>query len=158
MSELVMRLAAFLVLVVPATAAGAAESSSASHPCAGVADPSERLACYDRAFPPTAGTEVLAEQAAQDFGLTAQEVRARNPALARAQPPDRIEATVVSVTGSPGAGRTFTLDNGQIWRQTDANVLGVVKVGDRVAIKDAAFSSFILITPGRVPLRVKRIE
>lgn len=150
--------AGLIVLAVLATAAAAAESSSVSHPCAAMMGPFERLACYDQAFPPAPGAQALTEQAAQDFGLTAQEVRTRNPVLARAQPPDRIEAMVVKVTGSPGAGRTFTLDNGQIWRQTDSNVLGKVEAGDRVTMKDAAFSSFLLITPGRVPLRVKRIK
>lgn len=157
MRKSVMRPAAFIVLAAISTALGASDLAT-PHPCAAVIEPSERLACYDRTFPPAEGTRAPAEQAAQDFGFTGQEVRARNPALALAQAPDRIEATVIAVTGTPGPGRTITLDNGQTWRQTDSSVLGKVETGDRVTIKDAALSSYLLVTPSRVSLRVKRIK
>lgn len=156
MSGSTMRLAVCLALLTWGSAAGAAEPSS-SHPCAAMVQPHERLACYDRAFPPASDARTLEEQAARDFGLSAQEVLARSPAFARAKLPQTITARVVAVRESRGT-RAFTLDNGQVWQQTDSNVLGRVEAGDSVEIRNAAFSSFLLITPGRVALRVRRVK
>jgi hypothetical protein len=50
------------------------------------------------------------------------------------------------------------LDNGQIWYETDKGQQVNVKVGDQITIKDAALSSYLLITPGGASIRVKRLK
>lgn len=132
--------------------AGAQQAMPSPQDCAAMADPRARLACYDQLFPPTASPQEVARQAEKAFGLNAV-----GRGLA-ADAPARIEAIVRQVSGEPGDGRLFTLDNGQVWRQVESSVLGRVRPGDRVVIKDAAFSSFLLITPAGVPIRVRRAQ
>jgi hypothetical protein len=156
-STIVASLALSWWLSAAAPTAQGAEPARSAHPCAAVVDPSERLACYDAAFPP-AVAETAADRVREDFGLSRAEIRERSPALARAVPPGRIEAAVVAVSGPRGAGRTFALDNGQVWRQSESSVLGDVDAGDRIAIRKASFGTYLLITPGRVALRVKRVK
>lgn len=103
---------AVTTLVILTAAAAAHAEQPVTHPCASEVDPSQRLTCYDRAFPPAVDAQDLAEQAKEDFGLNDSEVRARNPALARAEPPERIDAAVTAIRGEPGEGRTYTLENG----------------------------------------------
>jgi len=131
-----------------------ADPLESARACAGMADPRARLSCYDALFPPTASRQEVARVAERDFGLEASKPRS----LDGAQTPGQIEAIVTRVTGEPGSGRLFTLENGQVWRQTDSGVLGQVRPGDRVVIKDAAFSSYLLLTPSRVSVRVKRVQ
>jgi hypothetical protein len=138
---------------------------TASHPCASVPLAADRLACYDRAFPPPPAARAEAAraeqaQAEQAFGrrgtgtAAPQETR---PALAETAVPDRIEAALTAVERSATGHRIFTLDNGQRWRETEVTSRGVLRVGDRVTIERGAFSSFLLVTPSRVGLRVRRL-
>lgn len=169
-----LRLSACLAMLVAFVAlpAGAAGPDPGTHRCALVDAPAERLACFDEAFPRPAGADE-AEQAAgaaasapaaampmeteEDFGLSEVERRARAPERAR-DSLDQIEATVVSVRHFSTGERIITLDNGQVWRQTEATVRGPLAEGDQVVIRKGAFSSFQLVTPGRVALRVRRVE
>ncbi|MFQ5548796.1 MAG: hypothetical protein ACE5FV_10920 [Woeseia sp.] len=57
-----------------------------------------------------------------------------------------------------GESYVITLDNGQVWRQTDASRLRLAK-DDQVTIERAAFGSFRLKKVGRsTMMRVKRIS
>lgn len=190
-----------LAVLLSALASPAVSAGDPSHPCAAVDDPTERLACYDHAFPrpadaaaaaeipkpptvsttaPTAAPEAAAAQVPQqapgrtvervpepkataetetveDFGLSRSQLQAREPERTSTRI-ERIEATVTDVRQRSSGERVITLDNGQVWLQTEVTVRGPLKPGDVVAIRRGAFSSFQLITPGRVALRVRRIE
>lgn len=124
-----------------------------SHPCAAVEDAAVRLACYDAAFPPVVG---VADQARRDFGLGRADVRARGPAPEAT--PDRIEAVIVRLSERRTGERVVTLDNDQVWLLTDAGSRGPLTEGDRILIRKAAMSSHLLVTPGGIPLRAKRIR
>jgi hypothetical protein len=173
-----------LLTAIGMTAAGAGEPS---HPCAAVEDPAARLACYDNAFPrpPAAAAPQQAAEApphaaaphpersgpeipgvapaeapelVETFGLTEAQLQARDPERARAPRVERIEATVVGIRHLSSGERVVTLDNGQVWLQTEITVRGHLAAGDEVVIRRAALGSFQLVTPGRVALRVRRIE
>jgi hypothetical protein len=158
MSNPAMRVVPLFLLCLLATAAHGGQSGTAGHPCAAVANPSERLECYDRAFPPTVDGATLADQARKEFGLTRADVRERNPALAAPPKPDQIEATVARIDERADGQRVITLDNGQVWLQVEAKSLGSLAAGDRVRIRQGTFSSYRLLTPAGVPLRVRRIK
>jgi len=149
-----------LLTAIGVTAAGAGELS---HPCAAVEDPAARLACYDDAFPrpPAAAAQEQAAEApelVETFGLTEAQLQARDPERAQAPRVERIEATVVGIRHLSSGERVVTLDNGQVWLQTEITVRGHLAAGDQVVIRRAALGSFQLVTPGRVALRVRRIE
>jgi hypothetical protein len=172
-----------LFLAIGVAAAGAGEPT---HPCAAVDDPAQRLACYDETFP-RPGAPVGVEQQAvapvaeptevprprdipvvpeaaegpelvEEFGLTGAQLQARDPERAAEPRVERIEATVVGIRHLSSGQRAVTLDNGQVWLQTEVTVRGHLAEGDQVVIRRAAFGSFQLVTPGRVALRVRRIE
>ena len=147
------------VLLVAATVSTA--FAAESHRCAAIAEPAERLACYDAEFPPTVGAaslESLREKELKEFGLSQIQRRDNLPESQRASIPDRIEATVSSVRTLAAGERTVTLDNGQVWLLSEVTTKGQLATGDRVVIRRAAMATFMLITPGRIALRAKRLQ
>lgn len=141
-------LLAFLSLLPPVSLA-----QQASHPCATVPDPDERLACYDKAFPPPQETiEAAKEQARSRFGLDFLK-----PKQASATPaPDQIEGKVVRVDSISGGLRRFTLDNGQVWTQTDDDNRGHLREGETVRIRKAILGGYHLVMPNGIVVRVRR--
>lgn len=129
--------------LIPATASAQVADS---HPCAMIGAADERLACYDKAFPPNA--TAVAEASRQAFGLMEGQ---------DATTPARIEATVSAIREINREGRLITLDNGQVWRETQANSSLLLKPGDKILIREAALSSFLLVK-GRQSARVRRIK
>lgn len=147
----------FLVL----STAGAAHA--AGHACADVRDAAERLACYDRAFPPAAGAagqmvdiEAQRQQAMRDFGLNREQLREKDPVRMRDLAPGRIEAGVVRVSTTGEGKRVVTLDNEQTWLLTENTSRGDLRVGHRVVVREAALGTFMLVTQGGVALRARR--
>lgn len=141
-------IAVFLVMT-----ANARGGEPASHSCAAVQDAATRLACYDAAFPPAVG---LADQARRNFGLSRVDIRARNPAPNVT--PDRIEAAIVGLSERRTGERVVTLDNGQVWLLTEAGSRGLLREADHIVIRKAAMGSYLLVTPGRIPLKAKRVR
>lgn len=125
-----------------------------SHPCAAVVGASERLACYDQAFPPNADPAAVEAKARENFGRDMSSVT--STALDGA--PSRLDARVSEVRPRAGGGRLFILDDGQVWGETQSNVLGTVRSGDEVQLKKGSFGSYFLVTASGVSLRVKRIQ
>lgn len=183
MPRVVSVIACTVTLLTMAAAATAFAADEAPHPCAAVEDPAARLACFDEAFarpvedvvpatpaapadaaPAAAMTEAREPEVAPEapdaeaaFGLSKAQARAQRPERKR-ESPDRIEATVVDLRHFSTGERLIALDNGQVWLQTEATVRGPLVKGDKVVIRKAAFSSFQMVTPGRVALRVRRLE
>jgi len=131
-----------------------AAAAAPTHACARILAPTERLACYDRAFPPAHGAQTESVEQTRTFGLPPRQVAAeRGEDTSRIR---HIASHVVTVGTNRDGERVFTLENGQIWRQTESSVLGLARPGDAITIRAGSFGSFLLITPGGVPLRVKR--
>jgi hypothetical protein len=158
----IVRLAAFASAIVAFALAGH-DAAAQSHKCATVVDPTERLACYDEAFPPAAGVrtatldrEARRQEALRDFGLSKVQKAERDPEQYDVGP-ERIEATVTKVTYRHTGERVVTLDNGQIWMVTEVTEKGWFKAGDRVTVQTAMLGTFMLDT-GRILLRVRRIQ
>lgn len=154
-----------LVLSALAMAMAPAVFAAESHACASVVDPTERLACYDAAFPPAdnvrIGTETAEElraRALQEFGLSGAQKQAREPKQVRDARPERIEAAIRTVFSSATGERIVTLDNGQLWMLTEVSSKGRLVAGDAIVIRTAAMGSYMLITPSRIALRAKRIQ
>jgi hypothetical protein len=141
--------------------AGFAGAQAPSHPCAATEDPEARLACYDDAFPPVASATDLEqsrrEQARRDFGLSIVQKRDLASEEERAATPERIEAAVVGVSQRANGQRVVTLDNEQIWLITETTDKGTLRAGDKVVVRRGAIGNFLLRTPGRVTLRVRRV-
>ncbi|TWT20917.1 hypothetical protein [Luteimonas wenzhouensis] len=139
--------------------AGAAGQDRSSHPCAEIGDAATRLACYDRAFPPTEkAQEEAARGAVAAFGRErAREASGVDAVGANDAGPDQVQAVVTSVTYGPRQQRVIGLDNGQVWAQTESRSSGLVREGDTVTVRKAAFGTYMLST-GSVALRVRRVR
>jgi hypothetical protein len=132
-----------LASLIPATASA---QMVENHPCAMIGAADERLACYDNAFPPSVAA--VAEASRKAFGLMKGQ---------EATMPARIEATVSAIREINREGRIITLDNGQVWRETQAYSSLLLKAGDKIIIREAALSSFLLVK-GPQSARVRRIK
>lgn len=152
--------AACLAMLFAVTDVAAAPQTARSN-CAAVAGASERLACYDAAFPPVAGAIDMAserERALKEFGLNKSQLRQRDPDRMSVLAPDRIKATVARISVQTTGQRVITLEGGQVWLLTEVTMKGPLSIGDRVTIRDASLGSHMLLTPKNVALRARRIQ
>ncbi len=155
--------------------------------CANKTDPTERLACFDAAVATIRAKEAKSEIVTFDkqrvekvrreaFGFSlpslpklgfpafggTPKAEGKDQSVAAAAVEEVIEEqsfTVVSTRES--AGRVvITLENGQIWRLTEAGELNAPKRPPyKVNIRTAAMGSFILTVEGRNKgYRVRRVE
>lgn len=123
-----------------------------THPCAQVAAPAERLACYDKTFPPAPEVhEAQQRLIVDDFGKSTSDKPRADTVSA---PLDRIQAQVVSVDYA-GTEQIIHLDNGQIWRSADG---ARVATGEAISVRKGALGSFLLTTTYGVQLRVRRVR
>jgi len=135
----IRRVSAALLCCYAAAACGAPADD-----CRSLADDARRLACYDQLFPPRAaaaqpstaqpstaqpgkshagsaqGNTQQPATPGPDFGLSEQQQRA-NGTADEAKAKESISATVTAVRNMPGGQFVVTLDNGQIWRQSEAD-------------------------------------
>lgn len=141
--------------------------------CVAIQDPTARLACFDRTVPgflaapvqaPTASTTPVAPArplptALERFG--AERIPDDSPAKAAVSGPEGLDAITAKVTAvrESSSGRlSLTLDNGQVWTQSEAKALRV-KAGDRVTIETGLFGSYNLSVTGRNGLfKVNRLR
>lgn len=140
-----------------ATPAGA-DAPSEFAKCTAIANASERLKCYDAAAdrqgfglpPPPRGPVTKPE----DFG---------KPPPPRASEVQEIGATVVEFARTPRGRAIFVLDNGQTWRQLDADTAEVREPRPdapmRVTIESGVFGSYNLAIEGRAgSVKVRRVK
>ena len=69
-----------------------------------------------------------------------------------------LRATIVSIEKRMDGLMTFTLDNGQVWRQNTPDSKFRLKAGDRVRIQPGSLKSFILSGPTNRSTRVTRVK
>lgn len=149
----------------PSLGAGELEGT---HRCAAVVGDAARLACYDQAFggpdsnvaPSVAAvpSAAVATQAREEFGLSEAAKRARDPEKARETMPESISAVVAKVVRRPTGESIVTLENAQVWEQAEPGTTVLLKAGDSVTIRRAALGSYVLVTPSRAAVRVRRVR
>ncbi|MGQ0801368.1 MAG: hypothetical protein ACT4NL_14820 [Pseudomarimonas sp.] len=155
-----------LLLVAFSSVSFANSDSAETHRCASIASPEQRLACFDAAFPPVydeqtraAARAAEAERARVEFGLSDKKVLEQRTGVEFAPGPDRIEAVVVNISTQADGQRFVTLDNGQVWRLTEAASLkGRLSKGNAVVVKTAALGTHMMVTPARASLRARRVK
>jgi len=150
--------------------------------CRTVADPAARLACFDResarllpapaatattpAAAPSAPAPVSAPapaaipapNAKENFGLSEGTVAKKEvDAGARPKELSSVDAHIVAVSVAGTGLTTFTLDNGQVWRQLSAEGDLLAKPGDPVTVSRGAFRSYWLQTKSGRGCKVTRI-
>jgi len=94
---------------------------------------------------------------AASFGSNAQLERKAHPDQ---QPPAIKEVTVhVAAVSFKGSGETvLTLDNGQVWEETEHDSHIPLRAGEDVTIKKGMLGAFYLSSPEVRGLRVKRVK
>ncbi len=109
---------------------------------------------------PTAVSATAASKVSQEalFGKSATEVRKSVQEATGATKIDEIAARVSAIRDSGTGYVVISLDNGQVWKQTDRSRLRLSD-DDQITIRPAAFGSFMLRKIGRkTTMRVKRIS
>jgi hypothetical protein len=148
-----------------ALALGATPATPATHPCATITDPGQRLDCYDAAFPVVRDSGSTsdsgssnAEKTHKEFGLNKQQLRERDSELKPEISPSRVEGVVAAVSYQAGGQRLVRLEDGASWLLTEGRSRGTLNAGDRVFIRKAALGTFMMVTPSNVALRARRIN
>lgn len=149
-------------------------STDAIYACAEIIDDAQRLACYDD----TVGRFEAAEKAGEVTTISKSEVKELSkesfgfslPSLPRIMMPrsggddvaavDKIEYAVSAIERTRNNKVRVTLENGQVWIQTDGKR---VQYSKRLGVKDAvvqraALGSFKMKLDGGTAFRVKRLE
>lgn len=186
--RVVMAAAWTLGVLLPVALAGAANGAApvagdgprSPRDCAAIADPAQRLACFDRFYPKSApaplaapGTtteatmaETTATKAAASgaadaealFGLNADLRRARGETPPAERAPQQIESSLTGLA-SLGPGRLrLTLANGQVWDQIEAAPGFQPQPGDPITVRQAAMGSYLLRGRVGAPVRARRVR
>jgi len=145
--------------------------------CAGIADSGERLKCFDAAAP--RARSALAEQETKEkrgildwFGFSRPRKPVTKPEeFGKPQPPTpvpggeitRITSTVIEFALTPRGKALFVLENGQVWRQLDADDTRVLEPDPgrpmKVTIEIGFLESYNLMIEGRNALiKVRRLK
>jgi len=142
--------------------------------CRDTADSNARLACFDRessklnavlatrasvasTTEPVASAQPLAPS--EKFGLSEQAVAEREVAAgSRAPEAQMIDVHVSAVSQSSDGRFTFTLDNGQVWRQLLKEGDMLAKPGDAATVSRGMLGSYWLAFESRRGCKVTRIR
>ncbi|MDH5822826.1 hypothetical protein QFW77_07435 [Luteimonas sp. RD2P54] len=153
-----MMMMRYLVLSLLVLFAQPLAAQQTTHACTGVVEPAARLACYDHAFPPPPDVlQAATDKAQADFGLDQPRDPLLNPGQTMEQAdPERIESRVAKVDHGRDGQRVLTLENGQVWAQTESRSSGHVQPGDVVQVRKAVFGGYRLVMPNGVVVRVRR--
>jgi hypothetical protein len=93
-----------------------------------------------------------------DFGLTQTAKRERDPERWARETPQSIAGTVVGVRRNAEDRLVVTLDNDQVWVQSETKSNIILRPGDSVTIRRAAMGSFMLVTSNKLATRVRRVR
>jgi hypothetical protein len=126
------------------------------HPCANVRDNTDRLACYDQAFGKPAKSAPAPPE--QKFGLPEKEVPRKGDQSRENAAKDSVAAAVQSLSRQRDGKFIVTLDNAQVWAQSEINSQADVAVGDAVTVRRGALGSYLLVTKDGIATRVRRVK
>jgi hypothetical protein len=121
--------------------------------CAAESDRTQRLACFDEL------ASSLPKIKQDQFGMTADIAQKRNPTAPYL--PDQNETVsgkIVRLREGPAGLLIFTLDNGQVWTQTESRPNIRFAVGDGIRLEHGAMGSVWLAADKARKTRVKRIS
>ena len=117
-------------------------------------------AAHAQPKPPAAAASTKPATAAGDFGLDPGAVRkkraAENPELP--QESDKVAARVKSVTTKAHGEYRITMDDGQVWDETQQSGKFAPDVGETVTLRRALLGSYFLDRKAGATLRVRRVE
>jgi hypothetical protein len=120
--------------------------------CGAQTDQVQRLACFDTLV------AALPKVEADRFGMTAEIANKRDPVVGRQVQTEILPATIIAV-GAGGHGELiFTLDNQQVWIQTQAEPGKHFAVGEPVHIEHGAMGSLWLAASKGRMTKVRRIS
>jgi hypothetical protein len=120
--------------------------------CAGETDQAKRLACFD------ALVASLPTVEADQFGLTADIARKRDPGPVRQAEDAVLPGKILALRQGPRGEWIFTLDNHQVWDQTESEPSKRFAVGEAVHIEPGAMGSWWLAADKGRKTRVKRLS
>lgn len=171
--------AALCVCVIPAGAPAQGQDPTSQRAaafdrviqCRSVADPQQRLACFEREVDALQQAETRKEVVIVDQ----KQIRAAKRSLFGIQLPRiaifdgdkerdeaeaaELETTITSFGRSGEGGVTFTTAEGARWTQSDSRtILDGVKPGSKVTLRRAAFGSYFAKLEGRPSFRAKRVN
>jgi hypothetical protein len=113
--------------------------------CASLRRDTERLTCYDKAIAALRRGEQPGKE------ISAENMFGASTGIARPEPGNdshqreelqQISGTVTSLRHTDDGMIVVELDNGQVWRQQDANVRLMVATGDKVTVVRASLGTF----------------
>jgi hypothetical protein len=135
--------------------------------CRGKVSPAERLDCYDGLVVPgnppseqiaTTVTEPAVEDQAPVVASGAAVADTFGKPRSREGEPEEVAGVVTELVTNATGKLRISLDNGQIWMQSDSRKF-YLRTGDTVVVKKASFGSFLLSRVGlNASIRVKRID
>ena len=138
--------------------------------CRTVAEPGERLACFDREVAALDAAEARRDLVVVDreqrrktrktlFGLTLPNLSVFGDDNEDQQQVSTLEAKIRSVSQNPYGKWILTLDDGARWAQTDTRDLPLdPRPGQVVKIRRAAMGSYLANVAGQVGMRVERVR
>ena len=141
----------FIVACGPA-AAGAEPLDAQLRACAGIAEATQRLACFDALVP------ALPKVKADQFGMTARIAEKRDPVAAEAKKNETLPGTIIALGRTSNGRLIFTLDNQQVWVQAEPQPTLRFEVGEAVHIEHGIFTSLWLAADKNRKTRVTRVQ
>jgi hypothetical protein len=120
--------------------------------CAGIDDAAKRHACFDVLTPELRGAPEKA------FGERSVKSSSEQTKIVPVEP-DKVSLKVSAITRGADGGMSFTMENGQVWTQTEAKTLaGYGKGPWNAEIRKAMGGSFLMQVNGGGSIRVKRVK
>jgi hypothetical protein len=142
----------FLTVMIRPAAGASDTLADGLRRCAAETDQAQRLACFD------ALVATLPQIEADRFGLTVDIARQRDPEAARHAEQPVLPGKIAALRLGPGGEYIFTLDNHQVWMQTEIEPNKTFAVGESVHIEHGAMGSLWLAADKNRMTRVRRIS
>jgi TolA-binding protein len=142
-----MTIAGALFGALTFTTVGSAAEPIPAHieACTSLRRDSERLACYDKAVAimRAAGETAAPPSAENMFGANTEITQSgASHAAVKREELQQISGMVTSLRRMDDGMIQLELDNGQVWRQQDAEVRLMVETGDKITVVRASMGTF----------------
>jgi hypothetical protein len=146
------------------------ELAGALSACRAITDPTERLACYDKAAAAldeaqTKGDVVVVDRKQatevkrQAFGFRLDALSIFDRGTVKDRGDDTITAVAKSAFQNAAGKWVVTLDSGAVWRQIDDDPLSrEPRAGSPIRIRRATLGSYLMNVDGQPSIRVHRDE
>ena len=125
--------------------------------CGSLLEDAARLACYDQRFS-TRAAPLPVPPPLVAFGLTDEQERIAAAVDNPTPEIDHSSVRVATLEKRSTGEMLVTLENGQVWGQSELYRRARVRAGDTVIIRRAALGSFLLVTEDGIGTRVKRLK